>query len=306
MKETRPLMGTMVEITAIGRDRARVREAVIKAFAEMKRIESLMSPYRKGSDIRRINRAAGKTPVKVDAEVIKLLSRSRKVSEKSGGAFDLTAAALGGIWSFDKKSPEIPSESEIKKTLKKVGFDLLVLDREKETAQLSLPGMRIHPGGIAKGYACDRAARLLAEEDVSMAMVNAGGDIRVLGRKINRPWKVGLQDPRDPRRIMAWIPVKNAAVATSGDYEKFFVKDGKRYCHIMDPGTGRPANVCRSATVITDEAWLADTLATAVFVLGPEEGLELVHEMDAKALVIDAAGETHLSPVLKGKVHWLQ
>lgn len=305
VKDVRPCMGTMVEITAVGRDRPEVREAVHKAFTEIERIETLMSPYREGSDIRRINREAGKSAVKVDDEVMEVLSRANRISEKSNGAFDLTAASLADIWSFDKNTPSVPSKTEIEEALKKVGFRKLVLDLEHGTARLALPGMRIHPGGIAKGYACDRAAAALFKQGITMAMVNAGGDIRVLGQKINRPWKVGVQDPRDRGRIIAWIAAKDEAVATSGDYEKFFVKDGKRYCHILDPRTGRPADSCRSVTVVAKEAWLADALATAVFALGPEEGLELVRSMDAKALIIDSNGDVRQSPGLEDRVHWL-
>ncbi len=305
VKDIRPYMGTLVEITVIGRDRDRLLRAMNKAFSEFQRIEELMSPYKKVSDISRLNRKAGAGKIKVSSEVLELLVRSQDLSRKSHGAFDLTAASLGTIWSFDKDSPRVPSRAEISKALKAVGFDKLVIDKEEGTAGLSGQKTRIHPGGIAKGHACDRAVAVLSDEGVSMAMVNAGGDIRVLGRKINRPWKVGVQDPRDRNRIMAWIPVQNEAVATSGDYEKFFIKDGKRYCHILDPRTGRPADKCRSATVLAEKAWLADVLATAVFVLGPEEGLDLARSMGAEALVIDKGGEIHMTAGLQDRVHWI-
>jgi len=305
VKNVRPYMGTLVEITVIGRDRERLLRATNKAFAEFQRIEELMSPYKEGSDISRLNRKAGEGKIKVSPEVLDILVRSKELSRNSQGAFDLTAASLGPIWSFDKDSPRVPSRSDISKALQAAGPDKLEIYEKKGTAGLSGQKTRIHPGGIAKGHACDRAAAVLKEEGVSMAMVNAGGDIRVLGRKINRPWKVGVQDPRDRNRIMAWIPIANEAVATSGDYEKFFIKDGKRYCHILDPRNGRPADKSRSATVIADKAWLADGLATAVFVLGPEEGLELSRSMDAEALVIDSGGEIHMTEGLQDRVHWI-
>jgi len=179
------------------------------------------------------------------------------------------------------------------------------VDEEVSTVELKKKGMRIDLGGIAKGYAVDRAFELLTSRGYRNMIVNAGGDIRVSGRKTSGPWVIGLQDPRDRSRIMATIEASEISVATSGDYERYFVKEGKRYHHLLNPFTGFPARQCRSVTILTEDALSADGLATAVFVMGPERGLRLIEAMEeVEGLIVSADGKIIQSEGLKGKVRF--
>lgn len=299
-------MGTVVEITALGQDRESLQGAVEAAFDEIERAESLMSSFREGSDVDRLNRSAGGPPVAVDPEVYWILERSVGISAQSGGAFDVTVAGLRGVWSIDPEHPRIPAPAEIEQRLPLVGFRNMVLEKGYKAGLLK-PGMRVDLGGIAKGYAVDRAIETLMKHGVTMAMVNAGGDLRTLGKHGGRPWMVGIQDPRNKGEILGKFPVADMAVATSGDYEKFIEQGGKRYCHIIDPRSGRPAAKVRSVTVIAREAWLADAMATALFVLGPEGGMTLVEKTPGlEAMMIDLEGRILETKGMKGRVEWLE
>jgi thiamine biosynthesis lipoprotein len=306
VKSTRLHMGTMVEITALGPDRDKLDEAVEAAFSEIERVERLMSGLREDSDVSRINKAAGGGPVAVDPEVFEVIARSLEISERSGGAFDITVAGLTGLWSMDPDNPRIAVEKEIAERMPLISWKKVILDRERRAVGLEKPGMRIDLGGIAKGYAVDRAIAALEDRGVAMALVNAGGDLRALGIHGKRHWRVGVQDPRNKGMIIGGIPVMGMAMATSGDYEKYIEVDGKRYCHILDPATGTPASACRSVTVITKTAWAADALATAVFVLGPKKGMALVDKTDGvEAVIIDRNGGIKESGGLGNRVDWL-
>jgi len=305
VKEARLLMGTVCEITALGHDRAALTEAVSAAFSEMSRVESLMSSYRDDSDVSRINRSAGGEPVRVAPEVFELLSRSKDICLMSDGAFDVTAASFTGLWEFEADNPRVPSREEIEQRLGLTGCGMLLLDPEGPRAGLAREGARISLGGIAKGYAVDRAVGALRDRGVKSALVNAGGDIRALGDKAVGPWKVGVRHPRKKSGLIGRIEVRDAAVATSGDYEKFFQAGGVRYCHILDPRTGMPAQGVMSATVTAEEAWLADALATAVFVLGPEEGTGLARRLKGvEAALIARDGRRVVTEGLKHKLRW--
>jgi thiamine biosynthesis lipoprotein len=297
----------MVEITALGSDREKLNEAVEAAFSEIERVGRLMSGHREDSDVSRINRAAGHGPVAVDPEVFELISRSLDISERSGGAFDITVAGLFGLWSMDPDNPRVASEEEIAERMPLISWKKVILDRENRAVGLEESGMRIDLGGIAKGYAVDRAIAALEDHGVTTALVNAGGDLRALGTHGRRHWRVGVQDPRNRGMIIGRISVMGMAMATSGDYEKFIEVDGKRYCHILNPATGAPASACRSVTVITQTAWTADALATAVFVLGPKKGMALVEKTDGvEAIIIDSKGGIEESSSVKNRIDWLE
>ncbi len=297
---SRILMGTVVEITAFGSERRGTAEAVNAAFAEMARIEALMGPG-EGSDATRISRAS--TSVEVSPETARVIALGLEMAALSQGAFDLTLAPLKALWGIETESPRIPSQEEIRKSLEGTGPKALRL--EGGAVVKDRPGVAVDLGGISKGYAVDRAIAILQDAGIESAVINAGGDMRLLGARPDRPWRIGIQDPRVPGAVLGTLEVKDRAVVTSGDYERTFEHDGERYHHLFDPRTGHPARKAQSVTVVTQSAVLADALATALFVLGPEEGLTLLaYFPEAEALVVGADGKLHLSAGLEGNVTW--
>jgi thiamine biosynthesis lipoprotein len=243
----------------------------------MQRIEGLMSTYIPDSEISRINRAAGKKAVSISPEVEEVIREGIFWSEQSNGAFDITVEPLVQLWDFDGEKEFIPGESTIRKTASLVNYRNIEI--KDHTVRLKNRGMAINVGGLAKGYAVDRAISILRSK-VSSGIVNAGGDLYAFGQKSKQnSWTIGLQHPRKPQDLLAAFAVKNQAIATSGDYQRYFMKDGVRYHHIFDPQTGRPARLMISTTIITTEVMDADALATAVFVMGPDKGIEWVDSM---------------------------
>ncbi len=304
--DRRMLMGTFVEIVVLGEDEKELGQSIEAAYGRIAKIESLMSPYREGSDVKRLNDSAGRDAIEVSPETIDVLVKARHISEISGGAFDATVAGFRGLWSFKQEEARVPSEEEISGALEFIDWRGVEIDRAAGKARLSRPGLRLDLGGIAKGYAVDEAIGELKSRGVTMGSVNAGGDLRVIGGHGSRPWRIGIQHPRSEEDSVAWLPISDKAVATSGDYEKFIVVDGKYYCHIIDPRTGRPASSLSSVTIVADEAWMADAMATAVFVLGPRDGLELIRKTDGiEAVLIDKFGRRIESAGLAGRVNWL-
>jgi len=296
LKRTQFLMGTLVEITLVAHDNKTTAHAIKGAFQEIQRIEKLMSRRLEGSEVWQVNQAAGKSRVVVSSELISVIQAALEVSRLSDGAFDLTVGSLLSLWDRCRKEDRIPSGEEVVASLRLVGYRDLVLDEEKRTLLLRKAGMELTLGGIAKGYAVDRAFRFLRDLGFRDLIVNAGGDLRSGGTKFGTPWVVGIQDPRDGSKLLATISAKDCAVATSGDYERYFMKDGVRYHHILDPSTGFPARRSRSATVLSDESILADALATATFVLGPERGMALIDKRPGtEALIVDSQGKVALS-----------
>jgi thiamine biosynthesis lipoprotein len=291
VKRHRILMGTLVEITIVGRDEDKAAAAISEAFAEMERIEHLMSRWISESEVSKINRWAGVKPVKVSAEVLEVIQRAQEISRASGGYFDISVGGLLDLWGFETSEGRVPAKGEVEQALQSVGYGAIVVDGEASTVELRR-GMCIDLGGIAKGYAVDRACEVLRSRGYENVIVNAGGDMRVRGRKPNGPWVIGIQDPRDRSRILASFDVGDISVATSGDYERYFEADGVRYHHLLNPFTGYPGRQCRSVTIKAKDAVTADALATAVFVMGPEEGLRLVEATEGvEALIVTADGE---------------
>ena len=300
------MMGTLVEITVIGRDADRVGAAISDAFDEMERVEGLMSRRIPGSDISRINRWAGIKAVDVSAESLRVIRGAEEISKASEGYFDISIGALLDLWGFENNGGRLPGKDEVSEVLHSIDYRAIHVDEGASTVELRKKGMRIDLGGIAKGYAVDRAFGLLTSRGYRNMIVNAGGDMRVSGRKTSGPWVIGLQDPRDRSRIMATIDASDISVATSGDYERYFVKEGRRYHHLLNPFTGFPARQCRSVTILVEDAFSTDGLATAVFVMGPERGLRLIEAMEGvEGLIVSADGKVILSEGLKGRVRFL-
>jgi thiamine biosynthesis lipoprotein len=305
IKRHRILMGTLVEITVIGRDEDKAEAAISDAFDEMERVEGLMSRRIPGSDVSKINESAGIKAVDVSSESLRVIRRAEEISKASEGYFDISIGALLDLWGFEDNGGRLPAKGEVSKALQSVGYRAIHVDERASTVELKEKGMRIDLGGIAKGYAVDRAYELLTARGYGNMIVNAGGDMRVGGKKLNGPWVIGIQDPRDRSRMLATFDTGDTSVATSGDYERYFVKDGKRYHHLLNPFTGFPARECRSVTILAEDALSADALATAVFVMGPKEGLRLIEAMEGvEGLIVPADGKIIQSEGLKGKVRF--
>jgi len=287
-------MGTTLELRAIGPDAERLESALEAAVLEIQRVEDVMTDWRP-SPLTKLNDAAGTGPHAVPAELARLVARALELGRLSDGAFDVTYAGAGKLWDFKRDPPLLPDPAAIERALRVVDYRRVSVDLEANTVELPA-GARIGLGGIAKGYGVDRAMQVLMDHGVRHALVNAGGDLKALGRKFDEPWEIAIRHPRDRERVIAALPVSNTCVVTSGDYERFFEHEGKRYHHILDPRTGYPSQGCMSATVVAPDAAFADALATALCVLDPVEGMELVERLDrVEALLVDLDGEVTFS-----------
>jgi len=301
---SRYLMGTPVEIKARGTDEAATQAAINAAFDEIGRLERLMSHWRDDSQVARINAQAGKAPVEVAPEVFEVIRRALGASRVTGGAFDITIASVGALWRIDGENARVPSEEEIRKALANVGWRHVRLDERARTVYLDAPGVRIGLGGIAKGFAVDRAMAVLRSRGVRSAILTAGGDTALLGRDGDHPWRIGIRHPRAEDRTIAWLDAADTTVHTSGDYERFLMVKGKRYGHILDPATGWPASRSRSVTVVAKDGTLGDALATGIFVMGPEQGRRLAVALPGiEALIVDSKGKVTMTPGLRGRAN---
>ena len=302
---TQRSMGADARLTAWTADEKVARGAFDDAFRELERLESLMSTWRTGSDLVRLNEAAGSQPVKVSQEVFDALRTAREFGDTTSGAFDVTFAALADIWKFDHdQDNKVPSAADIQQRLPLVGYKGLVLDAAARTAYLPRAGMRAHLGGIGKGFAVDRVASILRQRGLTSFMIQFGGDMYVAGMPGTRQWRVGIQDPRgEGDRSFAALELTDSAVSTSGDYERFFLKDGVRYHHIIDTRTGQPARGSRSVTIVARTSTAADALSTGVFVMGPTAGMALIEQLpDVEGVIVSDRNEVLVSSGLKGRL----
>ena len=269
------IMGTLVEIKASGESEL-LDPAIDAAFAEMTRIEDLFSTHRQGSEISQLSAATGS--VKVSVETAELLKQGQQIARQSDGAFDLTLGGLKQLWGMETDSPQVPTTELLQQALQGTGPEALQFDGQQVSK--AKPGLQVDLGGIAKGYAVDRAVAILRQAGILSAAVNAGGDIGLLGARGDaNPWRIGIQHPRNSGKLLTTLILSDRAVVTSGDYERFFERDGIRYHHIFDPRTGYPAGDCQSVTVVALDVATADALTTAAFVLGPQLGLKLLEEV---------------------------
>jgi thiamine biosynthesis lipoprotein len=288
-------------------DAARLHAAFDAATAEIRRLEKLMTTWDPASEVSRINAAAGKQAVPVGQETFDVIREALHASSISEGCFDITFETLHGVWKFDQDlDPHPPSPADVKARLRYLGWRHVKLDEAAHTVRLDEDHVRIGLGGIAKGYAVDKAARVLLEAGVASFYVQAGGDLFTHGVKPDgSAWQAGIRDPRGPEGdYFAVMPVSDHAFSTAGDYERSYVVDGKRYHHIIDPRTGYPATASRSVTIWAPTALLADEIDDAVFILGPQKGLALVESLDGVgAVIVDAQNRVWTSKRLEGKVH---
>ncbi len=292
-KGTSFMMGTYVTIYAAGPKETASR-AIDLAFARMREVDEKFNPANAKSPLHAFNNKG--VPIS-DEEVLLVVRKALEVGRESGGAFDITVFPLTLLWGFDTENPHLPSEPQIKEGLKRVGYEHLLLGDEK--LEKDMEGTAINLGGIAKGYAVGQAVEVLKAEGVTSALIDAGGDVYALGSKKGAPWKVGIRKPRG-EGLLGYLEVKDTAVMGSGDYERFFMKDGRRYHHILDPATGYPAEGLAAVFVIYPDPMMADAWATALFVTGPEKGLEIVEKIPGMEIImVTTSGEKLYSSGLR-------
>lgn len=278
-KETQVMMGTFIEVTSPDNRAGGI------AFAEIKRIEDLLSKYKENSEISRLNKL-GKLNASPDTFYI--IKKSKEFWQLSDSAFDITVGPLMDLWGFTEKKYYLPKEEEIKNILNLVGADKIILHGDNNMIEFRLSGMKLDLGAIAKGYAVDCAVKRLKEKGIKSCLINAGGQVYGLGDKFGKPWQIAIKDPRG-KDFLGYLELKNKSVATSGDYEQYFIKDNLRYTHILNPKTGHPADSgIISVTVIAPDGLTADALSTAIFVLGKGKGIELAKKFpDVKLRIIE-------------------
>ena len=292
------LMGTTVETTARSNDVNLCKQAFLAEYTEMQRIENLLSCEKDSSEISAINRASGLHPVKVSYETLGMLKRAKAYCKKYNGVFDVTIGPLSDLWGFSEdKEIVLPKNKTIKKLDKLVDYKDLEINETDTTAFLKKKGMSIDLGGIAKGYAIDRGSAVLKKWGITNFILNAGGDIYVSGTKDKETlWKVGIKHPRKTNDLIAEFNLKNYAVATSGDYERFKIINGIRYHHILDPATGYPGRLSESSTILAPTAEEADATATYVFLLGWKKALA-DKKLNYPLLIVSSDGTVHYNQV---------
>jgi len=288
------IMGTNVTVELWHEDAGQAQELADAVLREMRRIDDLMSTYKPGSLISKVNRNAATLPVPVNEELLLLITLSLEYSELTEGAFDITYASVGQH--YDYRKGKFPDSEQLAKTLPAIDYHHVRLNHADASVSFLRKGVRIDLGGIAKGYAVDRSIGILQQAGIRNALVSAGGDTRVIGKRWDRPWNVGIRDPRRQDKIVSLIPLEDSAISTSGDYERYFEKDGVRYHHILNPGTGKSSRGVHSTSIIGQTSINADALSTSVFVLGVKKGLQLINSIeDAEAVIVDNQGRLHYS-----------
>ncbi|TMI91905.1 MAG: FAD:protein FMN transferase [Bacteroidetes bacterium] len=287
-KKVLKLMGNRFEITVVDQDPSWADECIADAIEEIKRIEKLFTTFDESSQTNLINRNAGIAPVKVDKEVYDLIERSKKISTLTQGAFDITYGSIDKrLWNFDKTMTSLPDPQTAKRLVRLINYRNVILNENNCTVFLKEKGMRIGFGGIGKGYAAEKAKILLQQKGVKSGIINAAGDLTAWGYQPNgKPWTIGIADPNATRQAFSLLEITNTSVATSGNYEKFILIDGKKYSHTIDPKTGLPVRGIKSVTIICPNAEIADAIATPVMIMGVTTGLNLLNQMKGIAGII--------------------
>ncbi len=282
-------MGTVLRVELWHESREQAERAIETVIDEMYRIDNLMSPFKPGSELSKINSLASKRPVVISSEMFRLIQKSLHFSRLSNGAFDITFAGVGALYDYRNKIK--PQQKQLLNKLPAIDYRHIKLDPSDKTIFFNHSDVKIDLGGIAKGHAVDNAVTLLSARGITSAIVTAGGDSRIIGDKQGRPWMVAIRNPRNKQEFAAAIPIVDAAISTSGDYERYFESDGIRYHHIINPRTGLSSDSIRSATVIGQDATTTDALSTSIFVLGPKQGMKLIESLpEIEAIIIDQAG----------------
>ncbi len=302
VQKTEAIMGTDVTITVVARSEEQGAAAIDAAMDEVRRFDRMMSLYKDDSEITRVNLAAGKHPVKVSPEMIEAVEAAARVSGLTHGAFDVTIGPLVVLWQMRLKEGKTPTDAEIARIKPLVNYKNIVIDKRKSTLFLRKPHMIMDLGGM-KGYIADRVKELIKKRGIDNAIIALAGDIWVLGRREDgKPWRVGVQHPRQPEQTLAVLDLSDKYISTSGDYERYKIVEKKRYHHIIDPRTGKPSTGVISATLIGDQGALIDPLCKAPFILGPEEGLKIVKKAGAEAIIVDEQGRIYMTDGVKNLV----
>jgi len=292
------LMGSRFDISVVETDSLKAKKYINTAIDEISRIEKIISSWDPMSETSEVNRNSGIKAVKVSKELFDLVKRAIMISKITDGAFDISYASMDRIWKFDGTMEEFPSEEKIKKSVEKVGYQNIVLDEKEQTIFLKIRGMKIGFGGIGKGYAADKAKALLISKGAIAGIINASGDMNTWGKQPNGDdWQVAITNPLNKNKAFALLPLRgDIAVVTSGNYEKYVVFNGKRYTHIINPKTGYPSRGVISASVFAPSAELADALATSIFVMGTEVGINRINQLpNIECVIIDDDGNIHTS-----------
>ena len=287
-KRTEKLMGNAFEITVVSDNAEWASDKTLLAIAEIRRIEKLLTTFDDNSQTNQVNRMAGIAPVRVDSEVFDLIKRSIRISALTDGAFDLTYGSIDKrLWNFDRSMASLPDEVTAKSMVRLINYKNIILDENNCTVMLRHEGMRIGFGGIGKGYAAEMARQLLKKEGVTAGIVNASGDLTAWGLQANnQPWTIGIADPDNANQPFSAMNITNMAVATSGNYEKYILINGKKYSHTINPKTGLPVTGIKSVTIISPNAEIADAMATPVTIMGVRAGLNLINQVKELACII--------------------
>ena len=294
-------MGSRFDITVVASNEKEGNEYIDSAIFEIARIEKLISSWDVNSETSLINKLSGIKPIKVDKELFDLIERSIAISTLTNGAFDISYASMDRIWKYDGTMREMPSEEKISSSIKKVGYQNIIIDKEAQTVFLKLKGMKIGFGAIGKGYAADKAKALLIEKGAKAGIINASGDLNAWGKQANgKDWMVAITNPLNKNKVFSWLPINDSAIVTSGNYEKFVSFNGIRYSHIIDPRTGYPSTGIISTSIMTSNAELADAISTSVFVMGVETGLDFINQLKGvDCIIIDEQNKIHTSNNIK-------
>jgi thiamine biosynthesis lipoprotein len=299
MQKTEAIMGTDVTITVVARSAAEGESAIEAGMAELRRLDAMMSLYKDESEITKVNLAAGKHPVKVSPEMIEVVDSAAEISKLSDGVFDITIGPLVVLWQMRLKEGRAPMDAEIARIKPLVNYKNIVVDRKASTIFLKKAGMIMDFGGM-KGYTADRVAAILRKRGITNAVIAVAGDIWVLGhRDDGKPWRIGVQHPREHDKVLTVLDLSDKYVSTSGDYERFVIREKKRYHHIIDPRSGKPSKGVISATLVGDKGAFIDPLAKVPFILGPEQGLKIVRKLGAEAIIVDEEGKVYTTPGIK-------
>lgn len=296
-------MGSRFDFSVVANSNVEGNNYIDIAIEEITRIEKLISSWDKNSQTSLINSNAGIQPIKVDEELFQLIERSIKISKLTNGAFDISYASMDKVWKFDGSMAEMPSPESVKKSIEKVGYQNIILNKENQTVFLKLEGMKIGFGAIGKGYAADKAKALLQSKGAVSGIINASGDLNAWGKQPNnKDWMVAIVNPLNKTKVFSWLPIYNSAVVTSGNYEKYIKFNDELYSHIIDPRSGYPSKGILSVSVFTTSAELADALATSVFVMGVEVGLDFINQLkDIECIIVDANNHINTSNNIKLK-----
>jgi FAD:protein FMN transferase len=288
------IMGTAIRVELWADDRRSADEAMSAVMAEMHRIDGAMSPFKSDSELSRINREAASRAVSLSDEMAGLVAKALQFSRLSDGAFDITYASVGHLYDYRERLK--PTDEALQRGRAAIGWQHLILDPEARTLRFAREGVRIDLGGFAKGHAVDNGAALLRQRGVRHAIVSAGGDSRVVGDRRGRPWTIGVRHPRRVGEVVAVLPLEDTAISTSGDYERYFVADGVRFHHLIDPKTGRSPDRVQSVTILAGDGLTTEALSKTVFVKGAEQGMRLIESLEGvDAVVVDADGVLHYS-----------